>query len=212
MRARGALAVAALGCLASLAAWAMPVEGRDYTLLSPPQATSDASKIVVTEFFSYQCPHCFSFARSFENWAQTLPADVKVERVAVSIGHESWVPAAQAFYALMAMDKVAAVDGALFSAIHQQRERLVDEASIADWVGKQGINRADFTKYYRSFSVQVKTRYADEMSRRHRIPGVPTLVIDGQYLISIADDGQFDDQLRIADALIENVRRGRATN
>lgn len=212
MRVRGALAVMALGCLASLAAWTAPVEGKDYTPVNPPQATSDPSKIVVTEFFSYQCPHCFSFAHAFENWAKTLPADVKVERVAVSIGHESWVPAAQAFYALTAMDKVAAVDDALFGAIHQQRERLVDEVSIADWVGRQGLNRADFTKYYRSFSVQVKTRHADEMSRRHRIPGVPTLVIDGRYLISIADDGQFDDQLKIASALIDDVRRGRATN
>lgn len=206
------LAVLALGCLTNLAAGAAPVEGKDYVAVNPAQVTSDPSKIVVTEFFSYQCPHCFSFAHAFDRWSKTLPADVKVERVAVSIGHESWVPAAQAFWALTAMDKVAAVDDAFFSAIHRDRVRLTDEVGIADWIGKQGINRADFTKYYRSFSVQVKTRYADEMSRRHRIPGVPTLVVDGKYLISIADDGQFDDQLKIADALIADARKGRSKN
>ena len=32
-------------------------------------------------------------------WVAKLPADVKAERAAVSIGHAGWVPAAQAFYA-----------------------------------------------------------------------------------------------------------------
>ena len=205
----GALAAAVLGSLVSLGASAAPVAGRDYTPVEPAQPTSDPSKIVVTEFFSYQCPHCYRFAGAFAAWARTLPADVKVERVAVSIGHEAWEPAAQAFYALTAMDKVAAVDDALFAAIHRQGAKLFDEASLAGWIGQHGVNREDFAKYYRSFSVGVKTRYADEMSRRHRISGVPSLVIDGRYLISISDDGQFDDQLKIANELIDTARRNR---
>ena len=40
---------------------AQPVEGVDYIAVSPPQPTNDPSRIVVTEFFSYQCPHCFAF-------------------------------------------------------------------------------------------------------------------------------------------------------
>src|SRR6202008_4597222 len=151
MRVSRAFAVAALGCLMSLAARAAPVEGKDYTAVVPPQPTSDASKIVVTEFFSYQCPPCFRFAHSFAAWSKTLPVDVKVERVAVSIGHEAWEPAAQAFYALTAMDKVAAVDDALFKAIHEQHEKLFDEPSISTWVGAQGVDRQEFSKYYRSF-------------------------------------------------------------
>lgn len=210
MRASGAFAVAALGWLAGLAAWAAPVAGRDYTLVEPAQPTSDATKIVVTEFFSYQCPHCYRFAPALASWSKTLPADVKVERVAVSIGHEAWEPAAQAFYALTAMNKVEAVDDALFAAIHAQGAKLFDETSLADWIGRHGVNREEFAKYYRSFSVGVKTRYADEMSRRHRIPGVPTLVINGKYLISISDDGQFGDQLKIADELIESARKEHA--
>lgn len=209
MRFSGILAAAALGGIVSLAALAAPAAGKDYTLISPAEPTSDASRIVVTEFFSYQCPHCYRFAPAFSAWAKTLPADVKVERVAVSIGHEAWEPAAQAFYALTAMNKVAAVDDAFFRAIHEQREKLFDERSISEWVARQGINREEFSKYYRSFSVGVKSRYADEMSRRHRIPGVPALVIDGRYLISISDDGRFDDQLEIANELIDKARRER---
>ena len=165
----------------------------------------------MTEFFSYQCPHCFRFAKPYEDWIAKLPADVKAERVAVSIGHQTWLPAAQAFYALTAMKKVPAIDDALFGAIHRQRLQLDTEAALTDWVGRQGIDQAAFTQAYQSFSVKLNMKRADDLSRSYRLPSVPTLAIDGRYLIPIADDGNFNDQLEIANALIEQARRNRST-
>jgi thiol:disulfide interchange protein DsbA len=186
------------------------VEGRDYVPVNPPAATSDAEKIVVTEFFSYQCPHCFKFEKPFADWSSRLAADVKVERAAVAIGRANWQPAAIAFYALSSLDAVPAIDDALFNAIHRERKPLADEAAFADWVAGQGIDRDKFLAAYRSFGVQVKARRADALSREFRLPSVPTLVIDGRYLVAIADDGDFRDQLAVADALIERARRERA--
>jgi thiol:disulfide interchange protein DsbA len=207
-----------VACLALLAAIAFsgasagaaePVEGKDFQRINPPVPTSDPAKIVVTQFFSYQCPHCFKFEKPHAAWAAKLPADVKAERAAVSIGHAGWVPAAQAFYALSAMKKVPAIDDALFDAIHRQRLGLTDEAGIAAWVGKQGIDRAEFEKMVRSFSVQLQVRRADELSRKIRLPSVPAIVVDGRYLVPIRDDGDFRDQLALVDTLIERTRRQR---
>ena len=190
---------------------AEPVAEKDYFAINPAQPTSEPTKIVVTEFFSYQCPHCYSFAKPFAAWSTALPADVKAELVAVSIGHASWVPMAQAFYALTAMKAVPALDDAIFAAIHRQRAQLVNEANIAAWLGKQGVDPAEFTKVYRSFSVQLSTKRADELSRSHRLPSVPALVIDGKYMIRISDNGKFDQQLKVADYLIGKAREERAT-
>ena len=201
---------ATLSLSAGLALAADPVEGRDYQRINPPVPTSDPAKIVVTQFFSYQCPHCYKFEKPHAAWAAKLPADVKAERAAVSIGHAGWVPAAQAFYALSAMKKVPAIDDAFFGAIHGQRLGLTDEAGIATWVAKQGIDRAEFEKMYRSFSVGLQTRRADEQSRKTRLPSVPTIVIDGRFLVPIRDDGDFRDQLALVDTLIERARRERA--
>jgi len=201
--------IAAIAALLSLPALAAPVAGTDYQPINPPQSTSDPSKIVVTEFFSYQCPHCARFAKPYEAWIAKLPADVKAERVAVSIGHEAWVPAAQAFYALAAMKKLPAIDDALFGAIHRQQLRLDTEAALTDWAGRQGIDKAAFTQAYRSFSVKLNVKRAEDLSRAYRLPSVPTLAIDGKYLIPVADDGNFNDQLEVANALIEEARRAR---
>lgn len=207
---------AGLALLASLAftglaaGGAEPVEGRDYVAVNPPVAAPDATRILVTQFFSYQCPHCDKFEKPFAAWAAKQPADVKVERAAVAIGHATWQPAAIAFYALAGMNAVPAIDEPFFDAIHRERKPLTSEAAIADWVATQGVDREAFLTAYRSFGVQVKARRADSLSREVRLPSVPALVIGGRYLVAIADDGDFDDQLAVAGALVERLRRERA--
>jgi len=202
--------VATLSLAAPVATAVDPVEGKDYFRINPVVPTSDATKIVVTEYFSYQCPHCFTFAKPFAAWSARLPQDVKADRAAVSIGHSSWAAAGQAFYALTAMKAVPGIDDAFFGAIHRERKKLTDEAAIADWVAGQGIDRAAFEKVYRSFSVQLQTKRAEDQSRKVRLPSVPSLVIDGRYLVPIADDGDFQDQLALVNGLIERARRERA--
>jgi thiol:disulfide interchange protein DsbA len=208
--------LAALACLASFAlaagaaAAAGPVEGKDYQKVTPAVPSAEPSKVVVTEFFSYPCPHCFAFAKPFAEWSAKQPADVKTVRSAVSIGHQAWEPATVAFYALSAMKAVPAIDDAFFAAIHRERRKLADPAAVAAWVGTQGIDRAKFEQYYRSFSVQLQVKRADELSRQVKLPSVPSLLIDGRYLIPIHDDGDFRDQLAVADALIERALRERS--
>ena len=48
---------------------------------------------------------------------------------------------------------------------------------------------------------------AREFARRTRIPGTPSLVINGQYLVK---GNSAEDQLRIASALIAQARSGKA--
>lgn len=202
--------VAALVLAAPVAPAAEPVEGQDYIKLNPPLPPADPAKIVITEFFSYQCPHCFHFAKPLEAWMGHLPADVKLDRAAVAIGHESWVPAARAFYALAALNAVPGIDDAFFGAIHRDSKPLADQASIAAWAAGQGIDGPAFKRAYESFSVQLQVRRADDLSRQARLPSVPALLIDGRYLIAVADDGDFGDQLALADTLIKRARGERA--
>ena len=176
----------------------------------PAQPTNDPSRIVVTEFFSYQCPHCFAFFPALDEWVSRLPDDTVFERVPVSIGHPTWAPIAKAYYALENMGKLAELDAAIFRAIHVQRVPLVDEAAIGTWVAAQGVDRSAFTASYNSFSANTFSTRADQTARTYRLPSVPALAVDGKYLIPIADDGQFTGQLAIVDALIEKARAERA--
>ena len=170
------------GSLAGVVANAQVVEGTDYQLLSPPQPTSHPDKIVVTEFFSYQCPHCFHFSPAIDAWETKLPPDVVFERIPVSFGRPEWASIGQAYYALMAMGKLdVKMDSAIFNAIHVQNIRLTDLSSITDWVVKQGINAKDFTSMYNSFAVKMDIDRAEKAAPAYGIDGVPTLIVDGKY-------------------------------
>jgi thiol:disulfide interchange protein DsbA len=203
----------AFGILASFASslgTAQPVAGRDYLLVQPPQPTNDASRIVVTEFFSYQCPHCFAFSPALNEWVGRLPDDTVFEPVPVSIGHPTWAPIARAFYALEMMGKREGLDAAVFRAIHVQRLALDDEAAIADWVAAQGVDKNAFISAYNSFSVNTFASRADQTSRAYRIPSVPALAVDGRYLVPISDNGDFAAQLELVEALIDKARTEKA--
>jgi protein dithiol oxidoreductase (disulfide-forming) len=201
---------AALACVAATAAAAAELQaGRDYVLVQPAQPTNDKTRIVVTEFFSYQCPHCYSFSPSLAGWVAKLPADVSFERVPVAFGRDAWKGAAQLFYALQALDKVAALDSAVFKAIHVDRKPFAAEAEITDWAAAQGLDRAAFAATFNSFSVRTFLNRSDQLVRSHKVASVPTLVIDGKYMVSIGDTGNFAPQLAIVDALIEKARAER---
>jgi len=204
------LLVATLVLGAPVAMASVPVEGKDYFLVEPALPPADPSKIVVTEFFSYQCPHCYRFAKPYAAWTAGLPSDVRTDRAAVAIGHEAWNASAQAFYALSVLKAVPRLDDAFFGAIHQERKPLNDEASITNWVAGQGIDRTQFQNAYRSFSVQLQTKRADDLTRAVRLPSVPALLIDGKYLLPVSDNGNFTDQLAFAKTLIARARKERA--
>jgi thiol:disulfide interchange protein DsbA len=186
---------------------AAPVAGRDYIRLQQVQPTSDPKKIVVTEFFSYQCPHCYSFSLPFAAWARTQPADVLIERVGVSVGHPTWEPAARAWWVFNAMNMVAKFDDPLFDAIHRQRLNLGSEKELTKWVGTQGGDARQFASLYSSFGVDAQYRNAEAKSRAYRVPSIPAIAVDGRYLVAIADGTDFKPQLAVVSELIAMARK-----
>jgi protein dithiol oxidoreductase (disulfide-forming) len=186
---------------------AAPVAGRDYIRLEQVQPTSDPKKIVVTEFFSYQCPHCFSFSHPFAAWARTQPADVLVERVGISVGHPSWEPAARAWWVFNAMNMVAKFDDQLFDAIHVKRLNLGTEKDLSKWVGAQGGDAKQFSALYSSFGVDAQYRNAEAKSRSYRVPSIPAIAVDGRYLVAILDGTDFKPQLAVVSELIAMARK-----
>jgi len=192
----------------TLAAAAQDLQpGRDYDVVTPPQPTSDAREIVVTEFFSYACPHCFAFNPSLTIWENKLPKDVRFERVAVVFGKPPpWQKLAQVFYALQAIGKVEQLSPAVFGAVHVERVDWRTDAPIIDWMAAHGVNRDEFAAAFNSFGVRTFVLRGDELAQAHKVRSVPTLVVDGKYARQVSDTGDFPQQLAIVDRLIEKAR------
>jgi thiol:disulfide interchange protein DsbA len=175
--------VAAVSSTPASAQAAKAVEGSDYRQLETPQPTQSPGKIEVLEFFSYGCPHCNDFYPLVRTWLATQPKDVAFRREAVGFGRPQWVNLARAYYALQATGDLAKLDGALFHALHEEGLPLYDEQTLSDWVGKHGGNADKFTAAYTSFGVNNQTVQADTMAQTDMLEGIPTLVVNGHYVI-----------------------------
>ncbi|HRE16507.1 MAG TPA: thiol:disulfide interchange protein DsbA/DsbL [Rhodocyclaceae bacterium] len=180
--------------------------GKDYVVVEPPQATDSPGKIEVLEFFSYGCPHCNDLHPVISAWAAKLPADVQFRRAPVSFGRAAWANLSRLYYTLEASGDLGKLDNAVFQALHAERVNLFEESAIVAWIEKKGGDSKRFADTFSSFGIMSKAKRADQMATTYRIPGVPTLIIDGKYLIS---GKEHKEMLAIADQLIAKIRAER---
>ena len=205
------LAVALLGMGGMPATAQTPAvqEGRDYKLVSPAQPTEAAGKIEVLEFFSYACSHCADFDPALNVWAKAAPKDVVLRRVPVTFGRDQWVPLAKLYYTLEAAGELPRLHGKVFEAIHKDNLKLMDENTQFDWVEKQGVDRKKYTEIYKSFSVQSKVARAQQVAAAYKIQGVPSIAVDGKYLVITPSGGTHAQLLAHTDQLITRARAER---
>ena len=198
------------GLMIAFASYAQgtPVEGTDYVELKPAQSTDAPGKVEVIEFFWYRCPHCYALEPDLESWVKRLPRDVQFRRIP-GILNEDWAVDARIFFALEAMGEVERLHRSLFDAIHRQGGvRLRGDAFakwVADWLAKQKVDMAKYDAAFHSFSVESKLRRAGQMASAYRLEGVPTLAVQGRYLV-LASTSQ-RAMLATADFLIGETRK-----
>lgn len=184
-----------------------PVEGKDYIKLSrPAPVDTPAPKVEVLEFFGYWCPHCARFEPAFEAWAKKAPAHMVVRRVPVAF-RDNQVPMQRLYFALEAMGKVDELHGKVFTAIHGDKANLSTQDDIANWVAKNGVDKAKFLEQYNSFSMSGKVKRASQMVEAYQLDGVPAMGVAGQYFTSGSLAGTMERVLAVVEHLAEASRK-----
>lgn len=201
----------ACGLTLSSGVWAQaagkpPQAGEEYMVLdkqAPVEAP--AGKIEVVEFFWYSCPHCNAFEPTFEAWLKRVPKDVVVRRVPVAF-RDNFVPQQRLYYVLEAMGLLDKLHAKVFQAIHVERQRLDSVDAIADWMSKQGSDKAKFVEQYNSFSIASKASRAVQLQNAYKVEGVPALGIGGRYYTDGSHTGSMQRALQVTDFLIASLR------
>jgi thiol:disulfide interchange protein DsbA len=203
--------LAASAWLSQTTAWAQALfkVGKDYLPLERPVATeAGTGKVELIEFFWYSCPHCNAFESTFAQWVKNAPKDVVVRRMPVAF-REDFVPQQRLFFTLEAMNLLESLHAKVFAAIHVEKQSLNTDAAIADWVAKQGVDKAKFTETYKSFGVASKLKRAVQLQNDYKVEGVPSLGIAGRFYTDGSLSGSMDRALQVTDYLLGEVRRGR---
>lgn len=186
-----------------------PESGWDYLTLAKPVAViAPAGSIEVVDFFWYNCPHCAVFEPALQAWIQRLPKDVSLRRVPVGF-RDAFVPQQRLYYTLSAMGLLNQLHAKVFAAIHKEHIDLARGASITEWIGQQGVDKARFTELYTSRAIQDAVSQATQLQDAYGVEGVPALGVAGRFYTDGSIATNMQRALQVVDYLIAEVRSGR---
>jgi thiol:disulfide interchange protein DsbA len=170
--------------------------------LKPPLHVESDGKIEVLEFFWYGCIHCYNLEPKIDAWLKTLPKDVQFRRVPAVLS-DRWGHDATIFYAFEAMGLLDKLHRPLFEAIHVNRLRTDNAASLNGWLEKQGLDPKKVNEVARSFGVQSKVKRAIRLTSDYKIEGTPAMAVHGRYTVP-ASEAMFDTVNQLVAAVRKN--------
>jgi len=162
-------------------------EGKHNTVVSE-QATK---KPEVREFFSFYCPHCFSFEPFMANVKKKLPQGVKFE-----FNHVDFLRGASKSMQQMLSKAVVVAEQmgmesklmpAVFNYIHVQRAVFTSEKDIRNVFVLHGADGDKFDKLMKSFGVKSKANVMKKKQNYYAnnrgLTAVPAVIVNGRYKI-----------------------------
>ena len=190
-------------------------EGVHYDLIEPAIHTGISDRVVVTEFFSYGCGHCYNFEPLLESFESRLPEGVVVQRTPVIWKNNPGMKLlAKTYYAVEVLDVFEPVHGAVFNTIHHQRKRLSTPEAVRAVFVENGVAEKDFDRAFGSFGLDSMVRQAAARTEGARVQGTPSLMVNGKYRIDTRQAGSQANMLKIAAFLADKelARLQRAAN
>jgi protein dithiol oxidoreductase (disulfide-forming) len=225
MKTIGLMLIAALVYASATSVQAAPVQAApthwvegaqgNYALLEQPQPTTvPAGKVEVMEVFSYACPFCAKFQPTVHKLEHSLPRNAQMVFLPASfIPTEDWPMFQRAYFAAQSLGIAKSTHQAIYDAVWRTGELAIRDPStnlpknplpsIEDaarcYSKLTGVSTQKFLAAARSFGVDTQMREADAQVMAMQIPGTPSIVVDGKYLINL-------DSLKSPDEVIPLVR------
>jgi len=186
-------------------------KGRHYKELPYPVKTEDPSKIEVLEVFWYGCPHCYEFNNDYlPKWEEQLAEDVYFTLMPATF--PGWIVHAKAYYAAKFLGVDKEIHQYLFDKIVANPRNFKDVSDLKPLFVAKGVKSEDFDKVFEASGfrkiskVEEAIKKATEKVKSLRIAGVPALIVNGKYKVSVGDAGGFPNMLKVANYLVDKER------
>ncbi|MEZ8884001.1 thiol:disulfide interchange protein DsbA/DsbL [Vibrio sp. 10N.222.54.F6] len=175
-------------------------EGEHYKVLD----LEASKKPMVTEFFSFYCPHCNSFEPIIQQLKQQLPKDAKLLKNHVSfMGGNMGLPMSKAYATMIALkveDKMVPV---MFNRIHTMNKPPRDEEELRQIFLDEGVDAKKFDAAYNGFAVDSMVRRFDKAFKDSGLSGVPAVVVNNRYLVEAQGINSLDEYFELVNFLLK---------
>lgn len=174
-------------------------EGVEYTVVQD----SASKQPVVTEFFSYVCPHCYSFQPLMQELEQRHP-EVQFNKVPVAFLGKEMGPVLQRAYGAAVLLKVeGTLTPVMFDQIHNQKNMPNSISDIKATFVDNGVAEKDFDGVINSFALNGMVAQFDKATDKFDIHGTPTVIVNEKYELNMSEIGTADRFYQVVDYLLE---------
>ncbi len=156
------------------------VEGVDFVQVS---GIPESNSPVVREFFSYNCSHCYRQDPIFEETVELLGDKVVFERTPIGAGRPSWILSQEAYYLAQKFNMTRQVHGNIFQRIHEKEGPFTRADQLKRFFVQQGVDENDIESAMKSADFKLAISNYDTQAQLAGIRGVPSLLVNGRYLI-----------------------------
>jgi protein dithiol oxidoreductase (disulfide-forming) len=177
-------------------------QGVNYKLLQPAQPTSVApGKVEIVEVFWYACGHCYLLEPRLEAWNRNgRPANAELVRLPAT-WNNILKTHARVFYTMELLGKHE-LNPEIWREINVKGNRLDTPEKIEAFFTSRGVSKADFQRAFASFAMDSKVAKAEDLNRRYKITGTPTIVVNGKYVTDVSMAGSEEKLFEVVNALV----------
>ena len=177
------------------------LEGEHYQVLENPRRIR-GDQIEIMEFFSYGCVHCYNFDPILEDWAEDKGEAINFVRTP-AVANDYWRILGRAYYVFQDMGIYEDRHMRFFRDIHEARRSFPTPEALFAYAEEEGLDRNAFEASYQSTAVNSAVNRADQMARRLQVAAVPTIVVQGKYVVRTTREIGPKRMLDVMDHLIE---------
>lgn len=186
--------------------------GEHYLLYMPPKIT-DPTFPGPIEIIYFYYPGSDWTARSdriIRKWASQLPVAVKFKPTPALI-YEDWWFLARISLAFEYLGVEKTVVPSLIDKLHKEKGNFNPARTIdlKNFLSSQGISKEEFEEAVNSDEVKSKLLSLEKVTRMYQIKTVPSIVIDGRFLVQAREDRAPAEILATSTTLVEIAQEAR---
>ena len=186
------------------------IEGEHYLLIENPRRIR-SDQIEVMEFFGYACIHCYNFDPILADWVQEKGSSIKFIQTP-AISSKYWRLLGQNFLTYQELGEHDKYHTPFFRAVHTGGRAFTDQESLSEFYEQLGGEKQAYINAFNSVGVASELSKADNMARRLKVAMVPSIVIQGKYLVRTSGSVGPKRMLDVMDYLLAKELAERSNN
>ncbi|PSU29558.1 DsbA family protein [Photobacterium lutimaris] len=193
------LAFASVALLSLSVQAAKFTEGEYYKVLDLPKSSSP----VVTEYFSFYCPHCNSFEPIIQQLKKNLPDNAKLQKNHVSfMGGNMGKSMSKAYATSIVLGVEDTITPVLFARVHDMQKPPRNDNELRQIFIDEGVSAEDFDGAFNSFAVNSMVNRFNKAFQDSGLTGVPAIIVNNKYQVEAGKVKSIDEYFELVNYLL----------